>query len=143
MVEALFGTTDILSKTGPVNPVEATKEAKIIAIYFSMHNCPPCRQFTPIFAELYNETNADGKVMEVIFCSGDKTKEEYDEYFGEMPWLALPHKDARLASLAAKFEVRGVPRLIVIKADGTVLEQNGVNKLTMEGPSAIEEYLSK
>ena len=123
MVDKLFGTTPILSKNGPVNPVEATNGFKLIGIYFSMHNCPPCRTFTPVFAELYNELNQDkAQVIEVIFCSGDKTQEEYDEYYGEMPWLALPKGDSRLAVLAKQFEVKGVPRLIVIKADGTVVE---------------------
>ena len=142
MVEELFGTAPILTKTGTVDPVEACKGAKLIGIYFSMHNCPPCRMFTPLFAELYNEVNASEKVMEVIFCSGDKTQEEYDEYYGEMPWLALPKGDARLGPIAKKYEVKGVPRLIIIKPDGTVLEQNGVKKLTEGGPEAIENYLA-
>ena len=68
-----------------------------------MHNCPPCREFTPILAELYNEVNADGKILEIVFGSGDKTQEEFDEYFGEMPWIALPRLDARLKSLCPKF----------------------------------------
>lgn len=143
MVEELFGHNNILSKNGPVDPTEATKDAKLIGIYFSMHNCPPCRMFTPVFAELFNDINQGGKVMDVIFCSGDKTQEEYDEYYGEMPWLALPKGDARLGPIAKKYEVKGVPRLIVIKPDGTVLDQNGVKKITEEGPAAIEEYLSK
>jgi nucleoredoxin len=116
-----------------------------VGIYFSMHNCPPCRQFTPVFAELYNELSATGdNKLEVVFCSGDRDEATYNEYYGEMPWLALPFKDARLAGLAKKFDVRGVPRLIVInKATGAIIEQNGVQKVMMEGPSAIEEYLSK
>jgi nucleoredoxin len=86
-----------------------------------MHNCPPCREFTPIFADLYTELNADGKVFEVIFLSGDRTDDEYNKYYAEMPWLALPRGDARLAGIAKKFEVKGVPRLIVLKLDGTVI----------------------
>ncbi len=142
-MEGLFGTEAILSKSGQVNPVEACRDAKLIGIYFSMHNCPPCRAFTPVFAELYKEMNADSKVMEVIFCSGDRTQEEYDKYYEEQPWLALPRGDGRLANLAKKFEVKGVPRLIVIKPDGTVVDNNAVRKVTEEGPGAIEEYLSK
>jgi nucleoredoxin len=143
MAEDLFGTAELLSKSGPILPSKAFESAKIVGIYFSMHNCPPCRQFTPVFAELYNELAGD-KTLEVVFCSGDKDVETYNEYYGEMPWLALPFKDARMASLAKKFDVRGVPRLVVInKATGEVLEQNGVQKLMMEGPSAIEEYLAK
>ena len=80
--------------------------------------------------------------MEVIFLSGDKTQKEYDEYYGEMPWLALPKGDTRLPALAKKYEVKGVPRLVVLKPDGTVIDSNGVTKITKEGPAAIEEYLS-
>ena len=36
-------------------------EAKILMLYFSMHNCPPCREFTPLLVELYNETNESSK----------------------------------------------------------------------------------
>ena len=81
--------------------------------------------------------------MEVIFFSGDKTQAEYDMYYAEMPWLALPKGDPRLAVVAKKYEVKGVPRLIVIKPDGTIVDNNGVKKISEEGPAAIEEYLSK
>jgi thiol-disulfide isomerase/thioredoxin len=39
-----------------------------------MHTCPPCREFTPIFGELYKEMNEDEKKFEVIFFSGDSKK---------------------------------------------------------------------
>ena len=72
-MDALFGSDPIKSKSGEISPEEAFKGVKIVGVYFSMHNCPPCRKFTPMFAELYNEFNADSKVMEVVFLSGDKT----------------------------------------------------------------------
>ena len=68
-----------------------SSDIKLLFIYFSMHNCPPCREFTPLLAELYRETNENGKKMEVVFFSGDQTKEQFDVYFAEMPWLSLPH----------------------------------------------------
>ena len=146
MVEELFGSEKVMSKKGGlVTPQEAFGKAKVIAIYFSMHTCPPCRQFTPVFADIYNELIESGNTdLEVIFCSGDKTEELYNEYYGEQPWLALPFKDARLATLAKQFEVRGVPRLIVVnKETGEVIEQNGVQKVLMGGPPVIEEYIEK
>ena len=141
-MEELLGTELINSKTGTVTPAEAVKDAKLVMIYFSMHTCPPCLEFTPIFAELYNEFNASEKTFEVIFFSGDKTDEQYNKYFAEMPWLGLPRGDPRIATVAKKFEVRGVPRLIVLKPDGTVVESNAVKKITSDGPAAIEEYLN-
>lgn len=141
-MEEIFGTDPIITKAGgEVLPNEAFTGAKFVCIYFSMHNCPPCREFTPIFAELYNETNADGKQFEVVFVSGDRTQEEYDKYYAEMPWLALPRGDKRTATIAKKFEVKGVPRLIVMKPDGTVINNSAVQKVSEEGPAAIEEFI--
>jgi len=59
-----------------------------------------------------------------------------------MPWLALPRGDARLPALAKKFEVKGVPRLIVLRPDGSVINNSAVQKVSQEGPGAIEEFLS-
>ena len=139
----LFGTEPLLSHTGTVNPVEALKDAKLIGIYFSMHHCPPCREFTPLFADVYNEVNTDGKVIEVVFCSGDKEQKIFDEYYAEMPWLALPKGDPRMGALATQFKVTGVPRLIVLKPDGTVVDKNGVPTIHDNGPEAINTYLEK
>lgn len=60
-----------------------------------------------------------------------------------MPWLAYPKGDARLRGIIQKYEVKGVPRLIIVKADGTLVDANAVKKITEEGPAAFEEYLSK
>ena len=125
-MEELFGNEPIITKRGEATPADVLAGAKFVCIYFSMHNCAPCREFTPIFADLYSETNADSKQFEVIFVSGDKTQEEYDKYFAEMPWAALPRGDKRLPPIAKKFEVKGVPRLIVLKPDGTVINNSAV-----------------
>ena len=141
-MEELFGTEPLITKKGTITPEEAFRGVKLVGVYFSMHNCPPCREFTPIFASLYEEINASERTIEVVFVSGDKTQEVYNEYYGEMPWIALPFKDARLAGLAKKFEVKGVPRLIILKPDGTVVDNSAIDKIKSEGPGAIEEYLS-
>ena len=48
-----------------------TSDLKLLMFYFSMHNCPPCREFTPLLTELYQEVNESERVMEVVFFSGD------------------------------------------------------------------------
>ena len=42
-------------KTVTVGEIDG--DAKILMLYFSMHTCPPCREFTPLLIELYNEYN--------------------------------------------------------------------------------------
>lgn len=144
MIAELFGTEEIHSKGGKVTPQAAFEGKPVLCIYFSMHNCPPCRQFTPVFAELYKEMEEAGNnPLAVIFCSGDREEVIYNEYYEEQPWHALPFKDARMNTLAKKFDVRGVPRLVILNAKtGDVINQNAVQKVMMEGPSAIEEFIA-
>ena len=123
--------------------MDAIKDVKLVGLYFSMHHCPPCREFTPIFGELYKEVNSDNKVLEVIFCSFDVNQEAFKNYYGEMPWLAMPFNDSRLQNLYTKYAVNAVPRLLIFKSDGKLLDNNAVGNILKYGPEAIEDYLSQ
>ena len=57
--------------------------------------CPPCRQFTPIFGEIYKELKSRGKNFEVVFASSDRDEASFAEYHGEQPWLAMPIRQSR------------------------------------------------
>ena len=117
---------------------------KLIALYYSMHNCPPCREFTPMLTSLYEDLNEDTKQLEVIFFSGDKTEEEFNQYYGEMPWLALPRdrKDVMMKN-AKRFKIAGVPRLIMLGHDGQVLSEQCYEQVQKQGPVVLEQFLSK
>lgn len=108
-----------------------------------MHTCPPCLEFTPIFAALYEEMNEDSHEFEVVFFSGDQTQASFDSYYAEMPWLAMPWKDARLKPVAKEFKVKGLPQLIVLKPDGELVCSNGVDKVKEFGPMAVEEWIAQ
>jgi thiol-disulfide isomerase/thioredoxin len=88
-----------------------------------MHDCPPCREFTPMLAELYNEVNENTRTLEVVYFSGDKTEDEFLEYFSEMPWFALPRDQKKIMMNNAKrFKIKGVPSLVMLRvSDGKVL----------------------
>ena len=47
--------------------------AEVVFLYFSAHWCPPCKQFTPLLANLYKDINKNNKRFEIIFVSLDKT----------------------------------------------------------------------
>ena len=100
-------------------------EGKYIGLYFSAHWCPPCRQFTPKLIEAYKQ-HLKAKGLEVIFVSSDRSPQQFAEYYGEMPWLAIPPGDKRKAALSARFEVEGIPSLVFIDgATGETINANG------------------
>ncbi len=47
-----------------------------------LHRCPPCREFTPKLAQLYNELAAAGKKFGVVFISGDRDEKSFQECGG-------------------------------------------------------------
>merc|ERR1740138_643520 len=105
---------------------------KVVAIYFSAHWCPPCRGFTPKLAKAYATYKSAGKNLEIVFASSDRDEKAFGEYFSEMPWLALPFSEReRKEKLSSKFKVRGIPTLVILDVDGSVI--------TTDGRSAVSE----
>ena len=112
-------------------------------LYFSMHNCKPCQEFTPLLVELYNEHNENEKLFEVVFFSGDQEKNQYNGYFADMPWLALPFKDPRMKTAAKHFKIKGLPRLVVLNAKtGATVNDDAVDIVAEQGPVIIEQWLA-
>ncbi|KAL2633611.1 hypothetical protein R1flu_005090 [Riccia fluitans] len=97
-----------------------------IGIYFSAHWCPPCRNFTPILAKVYEQLKDEGKHFEVVFVSWDRGEEEFKEYFGTMPWLALPFGDKGKKALEKVYDVDGIPNLVILDSDGKVQQEDAV-----------------
>ena len=86
-LSTLFGDT-IVTKTGTV-PVQEALAGKTIGIYFSAHWCGPCRGFTPQLAQYYKAIKAKHPRFEIVFASSDRDDASFQEYYSEMPWLAL------------------------------------------------------
>eukprot|EP00929_Paragymnodinium_shiwhaense_P097257 TRINITY_DN58_c0_g1_i14.p1 TRINITY_DN58_c0_g1~~TRINITY_DN58_c0_g1_i14.p1 ORF type:complete len:441 (-),score=142.01 TRINITY_DN58_c0_g1_i14:291-1496(-) len=104
---------------------DALSGKKAVALYFSAHWCPPCRGFTPKLAAWYKE-NLSAKGLEVVFVSSDKDEGQFKDYFGEMPWLALPYSErAKKDALSKKFKVNGIPALVILDADGKTITTDG------------------
>ena len=72
-------------------------EGKVVGIYFSGHWCGPCRGFTPQLASWYTKfkTGSNGPNFDIIFVSSDRSEEDFNVYFKEMPWLALPYAERK------------------------------------------------
>lgn len=133
-----FGDS-LMTKSGSASTTEALGSAKLVAIYFSAHWCPPCRGFTPVLAEFYQDCKEKGIEIEVVFVSSDRDQASFDEYYGSMPWKALPFSEStKKQALSSKYGVRGIPTLIVLNSNGEVVDAEGRgtvmgNKTDVEG----------
>lgn len=109
----------------------AKAQGKPIGLYFSAHWCPPCRGFTPQLATWYKDGLKDN--MEIIFVSSDRDESSFNDYFAEMPWLALPYaKRAEKEALDEALGVEGIPCLAVINSDGTIVTSDGRSKVSSD-----------
>ncbi|KAF2286668.1 hypothetical protein GH714_023413 [Hevea brasiliensis] len=119
---------------------------KNMLLYFSAHWCPPCRAFLPTLIKAYQEIKAKDDAFEVIFISSDRDQASFDEYFAEMPWLALPFGDERKASLSRKFKVRGIPMLVALGPTGRTITKEARMLVMLHGADAYpftDEHLKE
>ncbi|KAJ6431307.1 hypothetical protein OIU84_018739 [Salix udensis] len=106
---------------------------KIVGFYFSGSWCGPCRNFTPLLLEVYEQLSSKGD-FEVVFISSDRDDESFNKYFSKMPWLALPFSDAETRKrLKEVFKVRGIPNLVIFDTNGKVSCDAGVSTVMEHG----------
>lgn len=93
------------------------------AMYFSAHWCPPCRNFTPLLAKKYKETDMG---LTIIFMSSDKNQTAFDGYYKDMPWAAIPFEFKKSLEGATAFErPRGIPALYLFDDTGSLYSTSG------------------
>lgn len=115
---SIFGET-LVHKEGEVSV--SSLNDKYVGVYFSAHWCGNCRQFTPKLRKIYLELKKQNAPFEIVFCSADKDMKGFQEYFGSMPWLAIPFEnDVIKQNLNELFEVSGIPRFVMLSPDGVI-----------------------
>jgi hypothetical protein len=98
-------------------------------------------RFTPILSKFYSHRKELGfDDLEIIFVSADNEESEFQEYYGEMPWLTLPFKDPRCDILSERFEVEGIPCLVILDADRKVVTKDGAQRVPEDPEGAKFPY---
>ena len=124
---------------------EVSKDAlagKTVGIYFSAHWCPPCRSFTPNLVKFRDKNK---KNFEVVFVSSDRSPKAQMDYMKEagMKWYTLPHRSDEANALAKKFEVRGIPSLVIVSEDGKTITKNGRGDVSSNPKGALKSWQKK
>ena len=106
----------------------ALPEAEYIGIYFSASWCPPCRKFTPKLVDFYNQQRGQHSNFELIFVSSDSDEDSMEGYMVDynMPWPAVELDDVKDRTVR-QFAGSGIPCLVIVNREGTVLAHSYVN----------------
>ena len=62
----------------------------------------------------YTDINLPERQFEVILVSNDKDEKGFQKHFGGMPWCAIPYGDPRIKEFARRYNVLGVPMLVIL-----------------------------
>eukprot|EP00580_Thalassiosira_gravida_P016583 CAMPEP_0201663636 /NCGR_PEP_ID=MMETSP0494-20130426/5360_1 /ASSEMBLY_ACC=CAM_ASM_000839 /TAXON_ID=420259 /ORGANISM="Thalassiosira gravida, Strain GMp14c1" /LENGTH=1060 /DNA_ID=CAMNT_0048142267 /DNA_START=184 /DNA_END=3366 /DNA_ORIENTATION=+ len=130
-----------------MDTANALANTRLVALYFSAQWCGPCRGFTPLLIEFYNVLKkvAPSHGLELVFVSSDQDEGQFQQYYGKMPFAALPFSNRSLAQQAKSiFGVRGIPSLVVVDAlSGRIVaspdeSRREVHQACQRGEEAIE-----
>merc|ERR1711899_318480 len=104
-----------------VSGKDALDGKKKVLVYFSAHWCPPCRHFTPMLKQAYDDDLKEANV-EVVFVSSDQNADGAFSYFNNDhgDWLLAPHGSEEGTALKKLCGVRGIPTLAMFKEDGSL-----------------------
>ena len=82
--------------------------------------------------------------FEIIFISSDRSQQEFDGYFAEMPWKALAYSErTRKDNLSRQFNVTGIPCLIILSPTCQVITKTGVQDIYSNGIENIRKWSAK
>jgi len=116
----------IIDKEGNDVELSTLQANEVVGLYFSAHWCGPCRFFTPELVNVYEQCIEQGKKFEVVFISADHSQEAFDNYFKEMPWVALSFENTEIkTALGEVFKIEGYPSLILFRSNGEIITDKG------------------
>eukprot|EP00092_Neocalanus_flemingeri_P067314 GFUD01082147.1.p1 GENE.GFUD01082147.1~~GFUD01082147.1.p1 ORF type:complete len:143 (+),score=56.40 GFUD01082147.1:211-639(+) len=134
-MDSLAGVKLVKADGSSVEAEKALAGKDLVLYYFSGHWCPPCRRFTPMLKTFYQEAAALG--VEIVFVSSDRSEEAMVDYMKEShgDWFGVPFGDKTKEQLSKKYDIAGIPSLVVVNLDGTVVTQEGDDDVANKTPA--------
>jgi nucleoredoxin len=120
-------------------PTDQMADTRFYAVYFSASWCGPCRHFTPELVAAYPKIKAAHPEFEVIFVSCDRDIDSMRNYMldDHMPWVALSYAEARTNTTLLRYEKDGIPNLVFIDGNGSIISQSYNSRGEYEGPFKV------
>jgi hypothetical protein len=86
-----------------------------------------------------NELKAEGKSVEVIYLSGDKTEKVFTDQLKETCFITLPYAEHK--EWIAKIQIDGYPYLRFLNTDGSEAMHDAFNLFNQEKKGAFKEFV--
>ncbi|XP_057949038.1 probable nucleoredoxin 1 [Malania oleifera] len=112
---------------------------KTVGVYYTAAWCCPSRKFTPKLVEAYRELSAKTAKagFEIVYVSQDEDEETFNEFFSEMPWLAVPYSDSEgLKRARGLLSFSFLPYLVIFDEEGKQLNTEGRKHVEKHGAKA-------
>jgi len=138
----VFSGRQLRKRSGVIVYPEEVLQNKVVALYFSANWCPPCRLFTPILKDFYDDLQTNDSPFEVVFVSSDKCAEDLDTYMKEShgDWLAIPFGHDMTRDLKTRYHITAIPKLVVVDDDGEVVTMTARREVTEIGPKCFKQW---
>lgn len=139
----VFSNQKLLNQKGDSLDAESELSGKVILVYFSAHWCPPCRGFTPVLKDFYEELQNAGKPIAIVFVSSDRSEEDMNSYFREDhgDWFCAPFGCSMANQLKQNCGVSGIPCLALVDMEGKMLHKDGRSDVAQGPPLKAFEKL--
>ncbi|KAE8911758.1 hypothetical protein PF005_g2956 [Phytophthora fragariae] len=132
LLEKLLGST-LVSRRGETSTREALAHKSVVGLYFTASTCHPCRAFTPVLATAYRNMTLNAykslamkDQLDVVLLSVDRSPVAFHDALLQTPFLAVPfHRREVVQDLWKRYDVKTIPTLIFVDANGDVVEREG------------------
>ena len=85
--------------------------------------------------------NSTEKQLEIVYISADRSPEQFNEYFEEMPWIAVPYAESqKRGELAQTFRIQGIPALFLVGPSGNMVRDTCRMDVTNKGPLCLSDW---
>ncbi len=120
------------------------KEYEFIGLFFHSHWCLPGRTFNSklidvIYDTIKKDTGRE-KEVEIIYISYDRTRQEFDDYFSQLPYLGLPYGDPKRDEIIGTFGILGIPSLLIFNRDGQLLKEDARDDILKLKEKCVDEW---
>ncbi|KAG6610017.1 Nucleoredoxin [Phytophthora cinnamomi] len=132
LLEKLLGST-LVSRRGEASTREVLAHKSVVGLYFTASTCHPCRAFTPVLATVYRNMTLNAykslamkDQLEVVLLSVDRSSVAFHDALLQTPFLAVPFQKREVVQdLWKRYDVKTIPTLIFVDANGDVVEREG------------------